>query len=138
MDGVSAEKRFRREFGSLEEIFGFIDALFAGSPVDPRTEYVVKLAVEELFTNMVKYNPGVHDDILIELHRLEDRVAVSLTDFDSDRFDIRSREDVDVDRPIEERTPGGLGIHLIRKLMDRIDYEYEGRRSRTTFVKMLE
>ena len=138
MGGFSAEKRFKRDFSSLDEIFGFIDGLLASGPVDSRTEYVVKLAVEEIFTNMVKYNGETREDILIELQRLDDRIAVSVTDFDVDRFDLRARDEVRVDQPIEDRVPGGLGIHLIRKLMDRIDYEYEGRRSKTTFVKMLE
>ena len=138
MGGRLAKKKFRRDFDSLEDIFRFIDDLLAGDTVDPGSEYAVKLAVEELFTNMVKYNPGSRQEVLIELQRLDDRIAVSLTDFDSDRFDIRELDEVLTDRPIEERRPGGLGIHLIKQLMDRIDYEYEGRRSRTTFIKMLE
>jgi len=44
---------------------------------------------------------------------------------------------VDVDRPLSERQPGGLGIHLVKKLMDRIEYNYVERRGTTKFFKRL-
>jgi anti-sigma regulatory factor (Ser/Thr protein kinase) len=39
---------------------------------------------------------------------------------------------------LDERKPGGLGIHLIKQLMDRVEYEYVDRRSTTTFFKKIE
>jgi anti-sigma regulatory factor (Ser/Thr protein kinase) len=45
-----------------------------------------------------------------------------------------------VDAGIEERRPGGLGIYLVRKMVDELNYEYEseGRRMRITAMKALE
>lgn len=137
MDGRSAGKRFARDFQSLREIFSFVEDFFVGDPLEPGDDHAIKLAVEELFTNMVKYNPGSSEGILLDLRRLDDRVEVSLTDFDTEPFDIRAASEVRTDRPIEERRPGGLGIHLIKKVIDRIEYEHAGRRGKTTFIKML-
>ena len=50
MAGIGAERAFKPNFSSLDDIFGFIDGLFARSPVDSRTDYVVKFAVEELWS----------------------------------------------------------------------------------------
>ena len=132
------EKRFSRSFDSLHEIFSCLEEYFVGERIDSGSQFAVKLAVEELFTNMVKYNPGGPSEIILDLERAGNRLTVRLTDLDSDPFDITKSAEVRVDRPIEERRPGGLGIHLIKRLMDRIDYEYADRRSTTTLVKLLE
>ena len=54
-----------------------------------------------------------------------------------DAFDVTKAPDVDIELPIEQRRPGGLGLHLIRRLLDSIEYEYikENRQSRITFWK---
>ena len=97
----------------------------------------VQFAVEELFTNQVKYAVGGRDPMLLELTRDDHAVRVSLTDFDVEPFDIRQAPDAAVDAPIEERRPGGLGIHLVKRMVDGITYEYVDRRSTTTFSKSL-
>ena len=49
---------------------------------------------------------------------------MTLTDYDVEPFDVTQAPDVDVTLPIEQRKPGGLGLHLIRRLVDSIEYEY--------------
>jgi anti-sigma regulatory factor (Ser/Thr protein kinase) len=55
-----------------------------------------------------------------------------------DRFDITQAPEVDVHRGIDERQPGGLGLHLIRRMVDSIKYEYDAaaRTGRTRFHKV--
>ena len=64
-------------------------------------------------------------------------VEVALTDYDVEPFDVAQAPAVDVDLPIEQRRPGGLGLHLLRRMLDRIDYDYspDDRVSRITFRK---
>lgn len=138
MAGTEQEAR-RREFPrrteSLAEIFGFIEAFFQERQLDPELLFAVNFTVEELFTNMVKYNPQGSGDIGLSLSCTREGVAVRLTDHADKPFDVTRGPAVDIDQPLEERRPGGLGLHLIRQMVDRIDYEYRDGCSTISFVK---
>ena len=77
-------------------------------------------------------------DIMLDLKRETSRLVVSLTDFGVERFDIREVPDVNVNLGLKDRTPGGLGIHLLKRMVDHVGYEYVDGRSTTTFVRELE
>jgi anti-sigma regulatory factor (Ser/Thr protein kinase) len=128
------EKKFGRHLGELKNIVAFTDRFFAQESAAASVRYIVDLCVEELFVNMVTYNTETAADILIEMHTNEQGVKVSLTDYDVERFDPRQAEDVDIDAPLEQRTPGGLGLYLVLKMVDSIHYEYRNRVSRITFA----
>ena len=132
------ERSFPRSMGSLADVFAFVDESLAGLPVPPGPAYAVRMALEELFTNAVKYGPRAAPDVQVSIEHRGHEIAVALTEFDVERFDIREAPAVDVDRPLDERVPGGLGIHLVRQMVDRIEYEYSGRTGRTTLIKTLE
>ena len=51
-----------------------------------------------------------------------------------ERFDPRVAPVVDVNAPLEERTPGGLGLYLVMKMANSINYTYRDRTSKITFV----
>ena len=128
------QQKFGRSLDELKNIVAFTDAFFAGNDVDQSLRYIVDLCVEELFVNMITYDTETDANILIEMSPHEHGVEVSLTDFDVERFDPRDAPDVDVDAPLEQRTPGGLGLYLVLKMVDSIHYEYRNRNSKITFI----
>ena len=134
---MTAQRNFRRGFGSLAEIFAFTADFFAHHGVDAELLPAVDFTLEELFTNMIKYSPAGDAHVSIEMATAPGGVEVTLTDYDVERFDVTQAPDANINVPIEERRPGGLGLHLIRRLVDSMDYEYsnEDRRSRITFRK---
>lgn len=87
---------------------------------------------------MVKHNVKSRCDVQIDLQREENLLKICLTDFDVEPFDITKIKEVDVDQHLEERKVGGLGIHLVKQMMDDIHYEYKDRMSRITLIKHLE
>jgi serine/threonine-protein kinase RsbW len=65
---------------------------------------------------------------------IEGGVEIGMVDRDVEPFDPTRGPAVDVEAPIDAREPGGLGVHLIRRMADSVEYEYntQSRESRIT------
>lgn len=131
------EQTFTRNLDELHRVFSFLDSFAQASDVDISVSLPVRLAVEELFTNMVKYNKDSRADITLSVDRADDTVTIVLTDFDTEPFDITSTGEVDITASLDERTPGGLGIHLVKRMVDEIHYRYKDRVSQITLIKLV-
>jgi len=62
---------------------------------------------------------------------------MSLTDFNVEPYDISRAPAVDISLPLAKREPGGLGLQLVRRLVDELTYDYTNRQSRITVTKNL-
>lgn len=137
---ASAQREFRRRIDALDGIFQFLDefALIAG--LDDRSKSRLGLVVEELFTNMVRHSKGAGHDVGIRLERRDQRLHLELTDDDVEPFDPDTVPVPDVSAGLESRRPGGLGLHLVRAMVDELDYRYEPetRRMRVSVTSTLE
>ena len=136
---AAAHRMFRRSFDSLQAIFAYTADFCGRHGIDPGLLPTIDFVVEELFTNMVKYSPDGGAEVRIDIAAIAGGVEIGLTDSDVEPFDVTLAPDVDTSLPIEQREPGGLGLHLIRRMVDSIDYEYsqERRQSRISFRKTL-
>jgi anti-anti-sigma factor len=136
---MSAARSFERSFDALQGIFDFTAAQFALQGIPDELRPTVDLVLEELFTNMVKYGRGGDGAVRIEVSAAGAGVEVTMVDYGAARFDVTQAPDVDTGVPIEQRNPGGLGLHLVKRLVDSIEYQYreEGRESLIRFKKTL-
>lgn len=132
------QKKFKKEIASLTEVFRFIEAFMTQHAIDESAAFSINFAIEEIFTNMVKYGTVSSHDILISLKKKNDDLLISLTDFDVLKFDVTKAAAVDVNQTLKERKIGGLGLHLTKRMVDEIRYEYKDKNSKITLIKHLE
>jgi len=128
-------KDFARDFDSLTAIYEFTENILAANEIGEAVRFPIHLAMEELFTNMVKYNPDNHSDIGVDINVAAGKITVTLTESGVDEFDVTRPSDVDTSASLEERSPGGLGLYLLQNIVDKLEYNYHDRRSRVIFTK---
>jgi anti-sigma regulatory factor (Ser/Thr protein kinase) len=128
------QRDFKRHLDSLAGLYEFSEKIMADRNLPDGVRFPVHLAMEELFVNMVHYNPTVKTDIEVSIS-VGDTVTVSLVDNGGAEFDVTEKREVDVDAPLEERKPGGLGVHLVQNLVDTLQYDYQDGRGEVIFTK---
>lgn len=131
-------RQFAKRTESLSAIFEFVSAFAESNHVLPDITRDLHFGVEEIFTNMVKYNSESSGDITIDINVRDGNLALTLMDHDVHSYDLTKTPPVDITKPMHERTPGGLGIHLVRQMMDDVLYEYDDRTAKITLIKHLE
>jgi len=121
----------------VPEMHDLLHAYYEELAIDEKTAFCLDLAAEEVFTNMVRHNPSDHEFLSMSIGTKNDEVHLQWVDADVPFFDPTSRPDVDVTRPMGEREPGGLGLHLVRSVVDRVAYSYDEGHMRVDIMKKL-
>jgi phosphoserine phosphatase len=135
--GGAMSGSFPRSFDSLEPVFELIRRFFEAHGLPAEERYAFDFTVEELFTNMVKYNASGGGELGVALALRDREVECTLTDPDSPEWDPTAAPDADTEMPLDQRRPGGLGLHLIRRMVDRVEYRYRDRESTIVFSKRM-
>ena len=116
----------------------FIDKVCTdvGAPEDMNMNF--NLAMEEAVVNVMNYAypHGKKGNINIVAKLYDDILSFSIID-NGKRFDPTAKAEVDTTLSAEERSIGGLGIHLVRQLMDTINYEYVDNTNILTLSKKI-
>ena len=89
--------------------------------------------IQNIVTDTERFFAQENIDESLRMKAIDNGIEVSLTDYDVERFDPTELKKVDVDAPLAERIPGGLGLYLVLKMADSINYEYHDRTSKITF-----
>ena len=104
--------------------------------IDPEHVHNADLVIEQLFTNMVKYGGG-ESDIAIGLQAGPERLTIELRDFGVEEWSVTQSPPVDVDAPLGQRRPGGLGLHLVKRIAEDFRYAYRDRTNIVTVTTRL-
>jgi serine/threonine-protein kinase RsbW len=102
----------------------------AGAPAGVAS--AVMIAADEVLSNVVDYGGAASVQVIASVK--DGRVAVEVVD-DGVAFDPTAAAAPDTSLGVEERDIGGLGVHLVRTLMDDVEYRREGDRNRLRFSR---
>lgn len=107
----------------LDHLHTKVESFGRANKLQKRTIFETNLVLEEIFTNIVSY---AHEDnkpheVYFSLKLGEGKINIQIKD-DGKPFDLLKAEPVDLETDIDKREVGGLGIHLVRKLMDEVAY----------------
>jgi serine/threonine-protein kinase RsbW len=118
---------FPAKYESLNAMREFVCQAAEDAHMSESDSYKVQLAVDEACSNIIEHacDGENEDDIEITCVELDDQVKIMIRDH-GEPFDPTTAPAPDLDADLEDRPVGGLGIFLMKRLMDDICYEALG------------
>ena len=112
------------DINTIPQLNEFIDTVCEELEIDMALAMSLNLAMEEAVVNVMDYAYPEGTEGEVDIEAIADETQLHFTISDRGKpFDPTAKEEVDTTLSAEERPIGGLGIHLIRQLMDNISYE---------------
>ena len=110
----------------------------AARHADPTAGLLASLAIEEIVTNCIKYGfeANTQHNVEVTLSLNGDNLAIVILD-DAREFNPMQAPPPNLTASIEERTIGGVGLHMLRALSDKIIYQRIANNNRLEFQKQL-
>lgn len=126
------------EESRLQDAMAFLHGFWQTESLPDELLFPFELALEEVFMNVAMHGGGEQGPatVWLELECADGRLNLSLSD-DGPAFDPLSLPTPDLNAPLEERPVGGLGVHLVREMMDGVSYSYRGGRNCLSMWKSL-
>jgi anti-sigma regulatory factor (Ser/Thr protein kinase) len=116
----------KNDFAAIAPLSEAVDKLCRRHGVPPEMLYAVKLALDEMLTNVISYGYEDQSEHLIAVRcAIADGEIVAEIEDDARPFNPLEAPSPQVETPLEEKPIGGLGIHLAKTMMDRLDYRRE-------------
>jgi anti-sigma regulatory factor (Ser/Thr protein kinase) len=128
------QRTLLRNLSDYLAVAGEVEQFCAESGLPRAVRFKIRLVLEELVLNLIEHATGsAQDRIEVRIELEGGRVVLVLED-DGDPFDPRSAPAFDKAKPLEERGPRGMGIHLVRSMTEGIAYERIDSRNRLRVV----
>ena len=134
------ELTLEAKVANLQQVLAFVDENLTSMRCPMKILMQIDVAVEEIFVNVASYaytpNTG---SVTIRMDLQEKPRAVVITFIDSGiPYNPLAKEDPDVSLSAEERSIGGLGIFMVKKTMDKMEYEYTDQKNVLKMYKNIE
>ena len=133
------ELKLEAKTENLQDVLDFIDGALESVDCPMKIQMQIDVAVEEMYVNVAHYAYAPETGevtITIDVESTPGKAVITLTDRGVP-FDPTAKEDPDVTLSAAERQIGGLGIYMVKKSMDHMDYCYRDGQNILTITKKL-
>lgn len=130
--------RLKNRLAEIEALALAVESFAAANNLPEQMVFQVNLCLDELLTNTISYGfpQGGEHEITVEIV-LQGGALVITTHDGGLAFNPLERAEADTSQGIEERPVGGLGIHLVRNMMDEIEYRRESGQNVLVMKKLI-
>lgn len=128
--------RIANQLSELPKLHRSVEEFANAFRITDEVVFSVNLVFDELLTNTISY--GYRDsephyiDVILEAGPSSLQILIA---DDGMRFNPLKIPDPDITSPLEHREVGGLGVHLVRSVMDDLSYVYEDGKNKLTLIK---
>ena len=117
------QRTFSRNVSAYLAVAGEVEGFCTEQGMSRAVSFKVRLLLEELVLNLIDHAVGSATD-RIDVHiEIEPGQVILVLEDDSDPFDPRLAPAFDKDKPLAERGPRGMGIHLVRTMAEDVAYK---------------
>lgn len=122
----------------IPQLAKFVEAIAQEKQLSQSMAMGINLALEEAVSNVILYAYPKETDGLVDVEAYLRKSSLEFIIVDSGiPFDPTAAPEVNLDAPAEDRPIGGLGIHLVRELMDSVNYERKDNKNYLRMIKKL-
>lgn len=123
---------------NLDEVLSFVNCELEKQNCSMMAQMELDIAIEELFVNIAHYAYRPKEGpVTIQIDFKEDMISVVFID-NGIPYNPWERKDPDITLSAEEREIGGLGVYMVKKSMDHVDYSYEEGKNILTIQKNIQ
>lgn len=127
-------KIFKADVKELDSLFEYSSTLLEVLDFSKRDIIMINTALEEVFVNVAKYAYEKAGEVEVTLSNDKNKVTFVFRD-SGKPFNPLEKEDPNITASSEEREVGGLGIYMVKNIMDETHYEYKDNHNVLTLVK---
>ena len=134
-NSIRKKETFKADTEELERVLSFIHGV-VNKRVENKIIMKLDVVIEEIFVNICHYayeDSGFAD---IEVSLNKNKLSITFMD-EGVPFDPLKKDEPDISLPSDDREVGGLGIFMVKKMMDKVDYKYENGKNILTIEKRL-
>ncbi len=122
----------------IPQLADFVETIAESTGIDQSMAMSLNLALEEAVSNVIMYAYPAGADGLVDIEAIIRQGQLDLIVSDSgDPFDPTKAPEADITLSAEERPIGGLGIHMVRTIMDTVNYERSEGKNILTMTKKI-